>query len=65
MKAEALTSFAGMKYSAIPGEVIDICEEEIYKDLLNAGYIKPAEDKKIEEKTGAKPKATTKKKATK
>lgn len=65
MKAKAIASFAGLKYSAIPGDEIDICEKEIYEDLLSAGYIEPAEggakpEAKAKAKAEAKPKATRK-----
>lgn len=61
MKAKAIASFAGLKYSAIPGDEIDICEKEIYEDLLSAGYIEPAEGgAKQRRRPRAKPKATRK-----
>lgn len=66
MKAKALTSFAGVKYSAIPGDVIDICEKEIYEDLLNAGFIEASEcEDKTQAKTVDKPRTSPKKKTTK
>lgn len=45
MKYKALVSFVG-NFSMVQDEVKEISDEEIIKDLLNAGYIKPVEDTK-------------------
>lgn len=45
MKYKALVSFVG-NFSMVQDEVKEITDEEIIKDLLNAGYIKPVEDAK-------------------
>lgn len=45
MKYKALVSFVG-NFSMVQDEVKEITDEEIIKDLLNAGYIKPVEDTK-------------------
>ncbi len=58
MKVKALKSFGG-KVSMYAGEVRDIKDEFILKDLLRAGYIEPeAQEAIIVEKPVEKPKAT-------
>ena len=54
MKATVKTAFAGIKYSGIPGDTIEIREKEVYCDLLRAGYIAPAHNETAEEKKPAK-----------
>ena len=61
MKYKAKENFSGIKLSMSVGEVLDITDDNIAKDLLKAGYIeevKPAksEPKEEEETTEAKPK---------
>lgn len=45
MKYKALISFVG-KVTMAQDEIKEISDEEIIKDLLNAGYIKPVEETK-------------------
>ena len=56
MKVKAKENFSGIKLSMCVGEVVDIADDNIAKDLLRAGYIEkvdPAEkgDAKAETKT--------------
>ena len=37
MKITAKVSFAGLEFSAIPGQVLDL-PEKVAKDLIEAGY---------------------------
>lgn len=61
MKVKALISFGG-KISMSVGQVKDIKDEAVYKDLLCAGYIEPyAQEAEIVEKPVEKPKTTPKK----
>lgn len=49
MKYKAKENFSGIKLSMSVGEVLDITDDNIAKDLLRAGYIeeiKPAEKAK-------------------
>ena len=45
MKYQAIKSFVG-KFNMAQDEIKEITDEVIIKDLLNAGYIKPIEEKK-------------------
>lgn len=55
MKLKALKSFGG-KISMYAGEVRDIVDEFIVKDLLRAGYVEPdAQEAEIVEKPVEKP----------
>ena len=45
MKYKALISFTG-KISMAMGEIRDISDPPIEKDLVDAGYIKPVEEEK-------------------
>lgn len=54
MKAKAIVSFAGVKYSAIPGQEIEIAEKEVYDDLLRARYVEPVKEEKEPVKPEAK-----------
>ena len=47
---KALKSFSGIKLSMFEGEVRDISDKDIVKDLLNAGYIEQVETAKKETK---------------
>lgn len=52
---KCLVTFSGSKLAMVVGDVADIADEAIAKDLLKAGYIeeiKPAE--KVEKKTASK-----------
>lgn len=53
MKYKALVSFSGL-LSMAEGEVRDISDSLIAKDLLNAGYIEKIEEKKAVKKKSAK-----------
>jgi len=44
MKAKVLTSFSGTLVGT-RGQEIDIVDEVVFKDLLQAGYIKPVKGK--------------------
>ena len=62
MKAEVLTSFSGTLVGT-RGQEIDIADEAVFKDLLQAGYIKPVKEKaeaKAEAKTEEKPEGKAK-----
>lgn len=60
MKVKALKSFGG-KISMYAGEVRDIKDEYIVKDLLRAGYVEPeAQEAIIVEKPVEKPQETPK-----
>lgn len=39
MRVKAKESFSGIKLSMCVGEVVDIADDNIAKDLLRAGYI--------------------------
>ena len=67
MAYKATTAFAGRKISMRRGEVKEITDEALAKDLLNAGYvIELDESKPLESKPEAsKPKTTSKKTAKK
>ena len=61
MKVKALTSFAG-KISMFEGEVREIADDAIAKDLINARYIEAIEEKPAPKEE---PKKVVAKKATK
>lgn len=61
MLVKAIESFAG-KVSMTVGEVREIADEAIAKDLLNAGYVKEVKAAKAEAKPEAKPIVKKKKK---
>ena len=67
MAYKATISFSGRKISMKKGDVRDITDEALAKDLLNAGYvIELDESKPLESKPEAsKPKTTSKKTAKK
>lgn len=67
MAFKATISFSGRKISMKKGDVRDITDEALAKDLLNAGYvIELDESKPLESKPEAsKPKTTSKKTAKK
>ena len=67
MAYKATISFAGRNFSMKKGDVKDITDEALAKDLLNAGYvIELDESKPLESKPEAsKPKTTSKKTAKK
>ena len=65
MKAKVLVSFAGVKYSGIPGQEIIISEEGAFNDLLRAGYIEAAEEKEPPKEEKAEPKKPAPKKTKK
>ena len=57
MKVKALENFCGTKLSMCVGEVLDIPDDNIAKDLLRVGYIKevdPAPRGDSKPKKGAK-----------
>lgn len=58
MLVKALTSFAGI-VSMSAGEIKDITDEELAKDLLHAGYIEEVKEAKVV-KPAAKKTAKTK-----
>lgn len=67
MAYKATISFSGRKISMKKGDVRDITDEALAKDLLNAGYVIELEEKKpLESKPEAsKPKTSSKKTAKK
>lgn len=67
MAYKATISFSGRKISMKKGDVRDITDEALAKDLLNAGYVIELEGKKpLESKPEAsKPKTSSKKTAKK
>lgn len=59
MLVKAIESFAG-KVSMTVGEVREIADAALAKDLLNAGYIEEAQPEAEEEKPAARKKAAKK-----
>ena len=53
MKVKALTSFSGVESMAM-GEIKEILDESIVKDLLRAGYVEEVKEKAVKEKTAKK-----------
>ena len=67
MAFKATISFSGRKISMKKGDVRDITDEALAKDLLNAGYVieldesKPQESKPVDSKPKTSSKKTAKK----
>ena len=67
MAYKATISFSGRKISMKKGDVRDITDEALAKDLLNAGYVieldesKPQESKPVDSKPKTSSKKTAKK----
>ena len=63
MAYKATISFSGRKISMKKGDVRDITDEALAKDLLNAGYVIELEDKKPQasKPEASKPKTSSKK----
>lgn len=61
MKAIALVSFVGA-VNGFPGQEVEIADQAVYDDLLQAGYIKAAGEGTEEPKKPAPKKKTTKEK---
>ena len=67
MAYKATTAFAGRKISMRRGEVKEITDEALAKDLINAGYVIELEESKPQESkpVDSKPKTSSKKTAKK
>ena len=67
MAFKATISFSGRKISMKKGDVRDITDEALAKDLLNAGYVIELEESKPQESkpVASKPKTSSKKTAKK
>lgn len=59
MLVKALQGFAGT-VSMYAGEIKDITDTDVVKDLMNAGYIEEVKEEAPEEKPAAKKKAAKK-----
>lgn len=60
-KITALVAFAGLNYSAGPGQEIT-CSDEFAADMIRAGYAVASEEDKKEPEPEQKPKKTARKK---